>query len=231
MGMAVTVGVIAALGLGFALWRSTSASPALAGDAARVWVATEDAPAGIPARQAVEGALRQAVPLNVVPPRVLADAPPEGSVTARPLLAGQILTERDFAAKVPPALRVPPGHVAVAVDLPDAARVGRFVQPGSLVRMFGLADRAVGNVILERVLVLARGATTQGHSAGPTPQSDDGLSAASGEAASDGIITVAVRPADASRVLAAAARGELALGLLPEASVSAVGRSGSESWR
>lgn len=231
VAVVVAIGIVAA-GSGMVIWRGLSSTSSPGATEARVWVATEDAPAGVPARQAAESAARRTVPIGAAPPRALASAPPDGAVTSRPLLAGQILTERDFTPTTPPALTVPPGRVAVAVDLPDAARVGRFVQPGSLVRMFRVSDGDTGDVVLDRVLVLARGAVTRAQAAaGPASNGGGALSSDADPPTSEGIVTVAVRAVDAPRVLAAAARGELALGLLPERSTAPAELSPVEAVR
>lgn len=124
------------------------------------------------------------------------------------------------------AIQVPPGMVAVSVQLSDPARVGTFVTPGTHLAIFdSYKIKAIGtdekskaindadiqgtSVLLEDVLVIAMGQTalTPGSGSQPTEGGDKKV-AASAEAASF-LVTVAVTPKDAPRLIHGINTGEL----------------------
>lgn len=114
------------------------------------------------------------------------------------------------------AIQVPAGMVAVSVQLSDPARVGTFVTPGTHLAIFDSykikaigtdeKSKAINNadiegtsVLLEDVLVIAMGETalTPGNATAQQTSGDKGTQA---EAASF-LVTVAVPPKDASRLI------------------------------
>jgi pilus assembly protein CpaB len=125
------------------------------------------------------------------------------------------------------AIQVPAGMVAVSVQLSDPARVGTFVTPGTHLAIFdSYKIKAIGtdekskaindadiqstSVLLEDVLVIAMGQTalTPGNGAQTTEEGGDKKVAATAEAASF-LVTVAVTPKDAPRLIHGINTGEL----------------------
>lgn len=124
------------------------------------------------------------------------------------------------------AIQVPAGMVAVSVQLSDPARVGTFVTPGTHLAIFdSYKIKAIGtdekskaindadiqstSVLLEDVLVIAMGQTalTPGNGSQATEEGDK-KAAATAEAASF-LVTVAVTPKDAPRLIHGINTGEL----------------------
>lgn len=203
MGRKVLI-VFAALTMviaGGALYLSlTSASAGSAGQTRTVLVANGDLPPGTPGSALTSA---QVVPVSVaasmVPDRAVSSlaevAPLKTTVT---IFKGQILIARQFAAaNATGGLPIPPGTNAVSVELSDPARVAGFVQPGSQVVVYSGSA-----VLLPNAPVIAVGATTV-----------TGTGTANKAIAST-IVTFALTPADATKLVSAAGSG-LYLGLLP----------------
>jgi pilus assembly protein CpaB len=121
------------------------------------------------------------------------------------------------------AIEVPAGMVAVSVQLSDPARVGTFVTPGTRLAIFdSYKIKAVGNdpkskmlneaevegtsVLLDDVLVIAMGdsALTPGQN-----QSNQEEGEATETSAPSFLVTVAVSPRDAARLVHGINTGEL----------------------
>lgn len=205
MGRKVLI-VLAALTMviaGGALYLSlTSASAESGGQTRTVLVANGDLPPGTPGSALTSA---QVVPVSVaasmVPDRAVSNlaevAPLKTTVT---IFKGQILIARQFAAaNATGGLPIPPGTNAVSVELSDPARVAGFVQPGSQVVVYSGSA-----VLLPNAPVIAVGATTV-----------TGTGTANKAIAST-IVTFALTPADATKLVSAAGSG-LYLGLLPTA--------------
>ncbi|MDF2146411.1 Flp pilus assembly protein CpaB [Knoellia sp. p5-6-4] len=119
------------------------------------------------------------------------------------------------------AIEVPAGMVAVSVELSDPARVGTFVTPGTRIAIFdSYKIKAIGDddksktlndadvkgtsVLLEDVLVIAMGDTAL---AGGQKKEGDGE--AGQPTAPSFLVTVAVTPKDAARLIHGINTGEL----------------------
>lgn len=179
---------------------TSSSSAESAGPTRTVLVANGDLPPGTPG-SALTAA--QVVPVtvaaNMVPDQAVVDlaevAPLKTTVT---IFKGQILITRQFAAaNATGGLPIPPGTNAISVELSDPARVAGFVQPGSRVVVYSGSA-----VLLPDAPVIAVGATTV-----------TGTGTANKAIAST-IVTFALTPADATKLVSAAGSG-LYLGLLP----------------
>ena len=113
------------------------------------------------------------------------------------------------------AIEVPAGMVAVSVQLSDPARVGTFVTPGTRIAIFdSYKIKAIGedekaktlndadvkgtSVLLEDVLVIAMGDTalTPGQNSAPSKEGE-----AAQASAPSFLVTVAVSPKDAARLI------------------------------
>ena len=120
------------------------------------------------------------------------------------------------------AIEVPAGMVAVSVALPDPARVGTFVTPGSKVVLYdtyaatapkagaaGSTDTASASgqstrVLLDDVLIIAMGQASLTPAAAPVAGEEAAPAPVLGA-----LMTVAVTPADASRLVHGIQTGSL----------------------
>jgi pilus assembly protein CpaB len=170
----------------------------------------------------------------------------EALVATSDIAAGEIVLASRFGAQqeADTALVVPEGMVAVTVELTDAGRVGPFLRPGSEIAVFTtyesrdpsnddltpggraleLGEDQIGDVNSTRVVlptteVLAVGDVTL---AGRTPLAGEGTDADGATQGTEAqtvpttLVTVAVTPADAQRLVHATQTGRLYAGLLGE---------------
>lgn len=194
------------------------------------YIAAKVVPAGTPLKDAVRTGLLQKT-------TAAAKGLPTGALTSvtdsnSSLLAltdiqpGEFVLASRFGTtpKGSKAIQVPPGMVAISVQLSDPARVGTFVTPGTHLAIFdSYKIKAIGtdekskaindadiqgtSVLLEDVLVIAMGETalTPGTASAGTDLKDKATSA---EAASF-LVTVAVPPKDAPRLIHGINTGKL----------------------
>ncbi|GAB6984769.1 Flp pilus assembly protein CpaB [Nocardioides pyridinolyticus] len=132
-----------------------------------------------------------------------------------PIYPGEQLMARKFGAAgdAQATLPIPPGKMAVSVNLTDAARVSGFLQPGSEVAVFlnGTAQdtqQPFTRLLLPRVTVLGVGSTA------PVSQAEGEEGEAAPEELAPTLLTIAVDQGDAQKVLYASSNGELAFALL-----------------
>jgi pilus assembly protein CpaB len=200
----IAAGLLAVLaGIAVYLYQSTADDRAAAGKSAvAVLVASTNIESGLTlddaqARHliAVEHFPRAALPSGVV----LAKPSLDGlgsAVFHQSVAAGQLILSSNF--EVPAnegSLLVPDGKVAITINLDDAARVAGYAAAGNRVGIyFGKNQSSETRVLVPEVLILAVG----NPSASLAPS----------------LITVAVTPADAARILVAERTGSLTLALL-----------------
>ena len=109
--------------------------------------------------------------------------------------------------------------MAVSVNLTDPARVAGFVNPGSQVAIFltgtdaDRRDAGFARLLLERVAVLGVGSTTP-----VSTTTTDETGASTTEQLPRTLLTLSVNQVQAEKILFAQGNGELAFGLLTEAS-------------
>jgi pilus assembly protein CpaB len=217
--IAVVVALIGA-GLVFLYAKGADARAAQAYDPVRVFVAQQDILVGesfdaaLAAQKIVERELPSAarVPSAIETVEVLAGQSANGTIAA----GEQILTSNFGGQGVNSALAIPPGQVAVSIQLSDTARVAGFVNAGSNVAVWlTMSDAESGDtttrLLLDRVEVIAVGSTST-----QTTTSADGSTVA--EQMPRTMITLAVDQEDAERVQLASASGDLAFGLLTDKS-------------
>lgn len=130
---------------------------------------------------------------------------PESSIdtslrTRGVLAAGQLLVTSYFTQEGMPetALSIPQGMLAVTISVDDVGRVGNFVVPGSRVAIYATKNNAV-KVLLPEVLVIAVGDQTSLQSGTSTLTSP--------------LVTLALPPRDAERVIGATQDARLTLAL------------------
>jgi pilus assembly protein CpaB len=219
--LAVLAAVVVAL-IGVAavvLYANGADARAVAGQQPRtVYVAAKLVPSGTSAADAVATGL-------IVPTQVAAKGLPAGAMGTVDDVTGKLVALTDIApgefvvagrfGTTPmgqKAIQVPDGQVAISLSLSDPARVGAFVTPGSHIVIYdtyvpvvvaGAAGGKQTQVLLDDVLVIAVGSTSL------TPP-------ASGEApaqAAGALVTVALPPATAAKLVHGIQTGTLYAGL------------------
>jgi pilus assembly protein CpaB len=234
---AVSLAVIgAALVLFYA--RSADARALQGQEVVDVYVATKDIPAGTSAEAAVDrGWLRkESFAQKGVPAGALTEVsgPIKQQVAATDIAAGEIVLSKRFADQKlgRAAVTVPEGSVAVTVLLSDPARIGPFLRPGSTIAIYdtyNAKDAKVANakvpngeklsnekedlhvtqVLLPKVEVLGVGDDTLSGSTAPTEEQGGRANEVP-----SALVTVAVLPAEAQRLVHAAQTGTLYAALL-----------------
>ncbi|SOC56216.1 pilus assembly protein CpaB [Chromohalobacter canadensis] len=182
--------VILALGLGFTGWRLTqqAAPPPVTESAVEsaTETPTRQHPAVVATRDLSEGtelgsdvvtdAATQAPMLAVVDfpnalPQSFAEREAlEGRVLTRPVEAGEVIREDDFALGSVLASQVPAGYRALAIGVDDVIGGGGFIEPGDRVDVLFQAQAAqsgdrrqtLARRLLDDVLVLGYGQNLQG---------------------------------------------------------------------
>lgn len=174
-------------------------------------------------------------PQNAVAAGAIADVTPINALVAKaPIFPGeQILLDKFGAPGTTQVVPIPAGKVAMSVQLSDPARVAGFVAPGAHVAIYATVDGAqvpgttpspgapgnqataatVTAVLLPEVEVVAVGAT----SVVPTTRTDT-TGAQQTEQIPKTILTLAVSPHDAQKVIWASQQGELYFALVTDES-------------
>jgi len=193
-----------------------------------VYIAKQLVPAGTTAAEAVATGL-------IVPTQVAAKGLPLGALSTVDEATGKLLALTDIApgefvtasrfGTTPlgqKAIQVPDGQVAISLTLSDPARVGAFVSPGSHIVIYdtytpavaaaGTTAAAAGaaatkqtRVLLDDVLVIAMGSATL------TPPA--ATAGAAQPAAAGALVTVALPPATAAKLVHGIQTGTLYAGL------------------
>ena len=135
-------------------------------------------------------------------------------VTPTDLSKGQILLTGDFvaAADAPELLEVPDGMVAVSLALDAAPRVGSFLIPGDFVGVFVSAEAGTGDmavtqtrVVFPSLQVLAVADVTESGGIFSSDTQSGPL-----------LVTLAVKPGEATKLVNAAQSGQVYLSLLAD---------------
>ena len=219
---AIVVGLIGVAAV--LLYARGADSRAVAGQRPQtVFIAQELVPSGTTAADAVAKGL-------MVPTQIAAKGVPVGALTTVNAATGKLMALTDIAAgdfvlasrfgtapKGQKAIQVPDGQVAISVSLSDPGRVGTFVTPGSRIVIYDTYVPVVAakgttsggketRVLLDDVLVIAVGSTSL------TPYS----ATASGQpqdAAASTLVTVALPPETAAKLVHGIQTGTLYAGL------------------
>jgi pilus assembly protein CpaB len=228
---AVTLAVIGAV-LVLVYARSADARALEGQQVVDAYVATKDIPAGTSAQSAVDrGWLRkESFSQKGVPAGTLTEVagPITQMVATTDIAAGEIVLSKRFGDQQlgKAAVTVPEGSVAVTVQLTDPARIGPFLRPGSKIAIYDTynakdgkvsnagtpngqklsgdkEDLHVTKVLLPSVEVLGVGDDTVSGSV--TPQDEQ----KSGQGTPSALVTVAVSPTDAQRLVHATQTGTL----------------------
>lgn len=161
---------------------------------------------------------KKSIPLSAITPSTTLDS----NLKTRGVLSdGQILVADYFVMETVPdvGLRIPKGMLAVTISVDDVSRVGNFVSPGSRVVIFATSAGGSGSVtrvLLPEALVIGIGAQTSQVSGSslPTPSP---------------LVTVALPPTDAQKLILASKTSEITLALAYENEPSALLGSSSSS--
>ena len=216
--MAVMAAMVVGL-LGVAavlLYASGADARAVAGQRpATVFVAQERVPAGTSAADAVAKGL-------MAPAKIAAKGVPAGAlvkvdaansklVALTDIAQGEFVTASRFGTTPAgqKAIQVPDGQVAISVALSDPGRVGTFVTPGSRIVLYdtyGQDPNRVTRVLLDDALVIAVGSTSLTPSTAPA-------AGQSQTAAAGALVTVALPPATAAKLVHGIQTGTLYAGL------------------
>ncbi|WP_300676370.1 Flp pilus assembly protein CpaB [Nocardioides sp.] len=129
----------------------------------------------------------------------------------------QIIASKFGTTSAPSSsLQIPKDKVAVSVNLTDPARVAGFVNPGSQVGIYMTGTNpktanAFAQILLTDVTVIGVGSTTPVS----TTTTDQSTGNQTTEQLPRTLLTLALSPSDAQKVLFAQTNGELSFALLP----------------
>ncbi len=219
-------GVVALFGvMAVVLYARAADSRAVAGAQPQpVYVSQKVVPAGTSLAEAVKSGLltRTNVPAQAKPAGALTEVTRdnEQQVAVTDIQAGEFILAGRFGAQAAgtKALQVPNGQVAVSAQLSDPARVGTFMTPGSRIVIYDTHDVLPGidgsnlvggvrtQVLLQDVLVIAMGNV-------PLVPVAEGGPAAAGANPATILVTVALPPEDATRLVHGIQTGRLYAGL------------------
>lgn len=139
-----------------------------------------------------------------------------GSVATVPILPGEQIVSDKFGAEAEAAtsaLTLPKGTIAISISLSDTARVAGFINPGSEVAIFlngtGPDGQPYTRLLLNEVQVIAVGSTTTTQTTTTTPEGTQTT-----EQLPRTLMTLAVKQADAEKVLLSQASGELVFAVI-----------------
>ncbi|MEN9753599.1 MAG: hypothetical protein RL670_1290 [Actinomycetota bacterium] len=195
---------IVAGGAVYAFTTSVDARSVASKEPVTVLVAALQIPAGVSLSNAqAEGMVKSEVfPAATLPADAIkaVDANNRDLLVTAPIQPGSLIRSSNLAASLgtTSALAIPKGMVALAVELKEAQRVGSFVVAGSKIALLDNFTSGKGatqtRVLVPSVLVLAVGSTASSNG---------------GAAGNANLVTVAVTPKDAARIVQAQSGGEL----------------------
>ena len=180
-----------------------------------VFVTEQTVPAGTTLNDAIAGGLitQTSLPAKSVPAGALTAVTEDNKnlVALTDIAAGEYIQSGRFGTtpQGSQAIRVPSGQIAVSITLPEPAKVGTFIAPGSHIVLFDTVDIATGSptsgaannsgpratrILFDDVLVIAVGTSAL---TAPTPASGTRPSVAQGQA----LVTLALNPEQAVRLV------------------------------
>jgi pilus assembly protein CpaB len=214
------VAIVLALIAGVAVYayQATADQRALQGKAAvQVYVSQQDIPVGVKLSDIyLQGlAKKENFPADSLPVGAITDITTANGdlVVSHPITKGQLLLDSEVGTQAAAASQivVPDGQVAVSVNVDDSQRVANFLVPGAqVVVYYTAADRTSVRVLLPRADIIAVGSTSTSSTTG------------TGTVVSP-LVTLALPPADAARVVLATHNGTVYFGLLSKTTTVAPG--------
>ncbi|KRF46784.1 Flp pilus assembly protein CpaB [Terrabacter sp. Soil810] len=235
--LAIVVALALAIGGGLLVIsyaRNADARAIAEASPAPVWVSQQPVPVGTTLKDAQRTGLiaQTSVSSKAVPAGALQEINADNNalLATSDIPAGEYLLAARFGTtpQGTKAIEVPSGMLAVSLALSDPARVGKFVTPGSHIALFqtytikDLRDTPEAKILNENqvhgtslllpdVLVIAMGdAPLAGQAAAPPAE---GQPATAAGAAGGYLVTVAVKPADATLLIHGIANRQLYAGL------------------
>ncbi|MGH2769146.1 MAG: Flp pilus assembly protein CpaB, partial [Actinomycetota bacterium] len=158
---------------------------------------------------------KQSVPADLRPATAVTTGTQlNGRTSARAISRGEIVTTAQFNTSASGGLDIPAGHNAITVNVAVPQGVARYVQPGAFINVYASfkgipgpanpTDTTVTRLILSKIKVLANQPATlpverSGAAAGPS---------------GDILLTVAVTPDQAEKLIFAKENGSLWFGLV-----------------
>jgi pilus assembly protein CpaB len=186
------------------------------GPTASAFVATSDIPVGTSWEAMADTVRKQPVPGGLRPSTAVSKTRQvAGKTSIQAISKGEVLTTTQFSAAASGSIEIPKGHNAVTINLAPPQGVGRYIKPGARANVFATfktipgatnpAEGAVTKLLLTNVRVLANQAASSAveKSATATPSG-------SGEI----LLTLAVTPDQAEKLIFAKENGSLWLGLM-----------------
>ncbi|MEX2393373.1 MAG: Flp pilus assembly protein CpaB [Actinomycetota bacterium] len=188
-------------------------------------VASSDIPAGTKASALERAVTSKSVPASLRPASAVKTLDElDGRMTVRAITKGEVLTAQDFGREnvaAPGAgLQIPPGFNAVTMSLPPPQGGGHYTQVGDLVNIFVTLrgqGQTITKLLLSNVQVLANRSAVVSESKTP---------GTGGEV----MLTLALKPGQAEKVIFAKENGSLWFGLVhpgDEPAISGGGRTAS----
>lgn len=192
------------------------------------YVATSEIPAGTTFQSMLQNSwiAQKSIPTSLTSSQEIAlpSEFSENKVSASLINPGQLILRNMFAATsdYSSGLNIPKGSLAISISLDDVSRVANFVVPGSRVVIFATGANskkgdAVTRILVSNALVLAIGPVVQ------KPQTG-------AQVATSPLVTLAVNPYEAERIIHANSNSRLSLALayannpnqmnLPQAGIS-----------
>lgn len=202
-----------------------------AGNAATAFVAVNDIPAGT-RWEDMSGALKKRdVPADVRPvTAVSTDSQLNGKSTVQGIAKGTIITTQQFNTSSSGGLEIPPGQNAVTINLGVPQAVARYIQAGADTNVYVTykalpqagtpADATVTQLLLSNVKVLANRPMLTG-------AEETADAAAAGGTTGEILLTLALTPDQAEKLIFAKENGSIWLGLVNpgDAPVTSGGRN------
>lgn len=186
------------------------------GPTASAFVATVDIPVGTSWEAMADRVRKQPVPGGLRPSSAVSRATQvAGKSSVQAIAKGEVLTMNQFTAASSGSIDIPKGQNAVTINLTPPQGVGRYVQPGARANVFvtfktlpgsaNPAEGAVTKLLLTNVRVLAnQPASSAGEESATTTPSSSG----------EILLTLAVTPDQAEKLIFAKENGSLWLGLM-----------------
>ncbi|MGQ0679282.1 MAG: Flp pilus assembly protein CpaB [Actinomycetota bacterium] len=203
--------------------------------AGTAFVATSDIPVGTRWEDMTGALQRKDVPGDIRPVNAItSNTQLNGKSAAQTILKGQIITSAQFNVSSSGGLDIPAGQNAVTINLGTPQGVARYVQPGAEANVYvsykGLPgtrpeDANVTKLVLSNIKVLANEIKL------PTTEEAQ-AAAAAGQASPQAeiLLTMAVTPDQAERLIFAKENGSIWLGLVNPGDAP-VGASGGRTFR
>ncbi|HEX2259068.1 MAG TPA: Flp pilus assembly protein CpaB [Actinomycetota bacterium] len=186
------------------------------GPSASAFVATSDIPVGTSWEAMADMIAKQEIPGGLRPSTAVSKSGQvAGKTSIQAISKGEVLTTTQFSAATSGSIDIPKGHNAVTINLAPPQGVGRYIQPGARANVFASfktipgstnpAEGAVTKLLLTNVRVLANQ---------PAGEGDEKSATATPSGTGEILLTLALTPDQAEKLIFAKENGSLWLGLM-----------------